>query len=141
MNNRVCGECTKCCEGYLTCTVKGQQLGNGNACHYLGSKCTIYEERPEHPCKTYKCEWLADLQFPEWMKPSLSKVIINKIKHNNVEFYSLIDAGTTLDIKFLNWMIHWALNNDKNLFYKIEGGFENRIGSKEFLNADLTIKL
>jgi argonaute-like protein implicated in RNA metabolism and viral defense len=71
------------------------------------------------------------MQFPEWMKPDLVNVIINQVRYKDINYYALIESGSPLDVKVLSWMIQWALNNNQNLMYYIEGGV-NRIGSKEF---------
>jgi hypothetical protein len=70
------------------------------------------------------------------MKPDLANVIINKVSHNNVSYYVLVEAGSKLDSSVLSWMIQWALNTNNNLLYYIDGGI-NRIGSNEFLNLDI----
>jgi hypothetical protein len=72
------------------------------------------------------------MQFPEWMKPDLVNVIINRAKHEDTIYYVLVESGSLLNVKVLSWMIHWALNNNQNLMYYIDGGV-NRIGSKEFM--------
>jgi hypothetical protein len=68
------------------------------------------------------------------MKPDLINVIIIKRKIHNIMYYDVTEAGSVLDSKTLSWLVQWALNNNENLLYKIEGGI-NRIGSKEFLEV------
>jgi len=133
---RACDGCTKCCEGWLQGEAYGHVFNRGRPCFFLNKICSIYDTRPDDPCRTYKCAWLDDMQFPEWMKPDLVNVIINRSKHNDMFYYVLIEAGSILDVKVLNWMIQWALNNNHNLMYYIDGGV-NRIGSKEFMEMPL----
>ena len=131
MNFRPCGDCTICCSGALVGEANGHQFGQGKKCHYLvQEKCTIYNDRPE-TCRKYFCAWSQGI-FPEWMKPDLVNVIINRSTQNGIKYYVLVEAGSLLDVKVLSWMIQWALNNNQNLMYYIDGGL-NRIGSKEFL--------
>jgi len=70
------------------------------------------------------------------MKPDLVNIIITKRQVDNFFYYEIVEAGSTIDSKTLNWLIQWALNTDNNLVYQIEGG-PNRIGSQEFLKAKL----
>ena len=132
MKERSCDGCAKCCEGWLQGEAHGHKFYRGRPCFFLNKTCSIYETRPENPCRSYKCGWLDEMQFPEWMKPDLVNVIINRAENNGIKYYVLIEAGSLLDVKVLNWMIQWALNYNKNLMYYIDGGM-NRIGSKEFL--------
>jgi len=66
------------------------------------------------------------------MKPDLINVIINQARYKDINYYCLIESGSLLNVKVLSWMIQWALNNNQNLMYYIDGGV-NRVGSKEFL--------
>ena len=133
---RSCGTCAKCCEGWLSGEAHGHAFYKGRPCFFLNKTCTIYDTRPVEPCRTYKCGWLDEPHFPEWMKPDLVNVIINRAIFNDVKYYVLIESGSLLDVKVLSWMIQWALNNNQNLVYYVDGGM-NRIGSKEFIEARL----
>ena len=132
MSSRSCDGCTKCCEGWLQGEAFGHNFFRGRPCFFLNKKCTIYENRPHDPCRSYTCGWLDEMHFPEWMKPDLVNVIINRAKHKDTIYYVLIESGSLLNVKVLSWMIQWALNNNQNLMYYIDGGV-NRIGSKDFL--------
>ena len=35
LNSRTCGDCTKCCEGYMSGVVFGKPFYAGNPCHLL----------------------------------------------------------------------------------------------------------
>lgn len=76
---RECNGCTACCEGWLSGEAHGHYFQPGRPCHFkCEGGCSIYEKRPENPCKTFICEWLVNPELPEWMKPSVSKVITMK---------------------------------------------------------------
>ena len=54
---RQCGECTACCEGWVS--AKELDMWAGQACkHRTESGCGIYEDRPQDPCRTFQCGWL-----------------------------------------------------------------------------------
>lgn len=129
MFSRTCGDCTKCCEGWLEGVVHGHKMYRGCNCHFLEGSCKIYEERPENPCKNYNCAWLLEDRFPGWMKPNLSNVIITKRSMRvptedgmkMIEYYDVIEAGSVISSTVLNWLIHWALDNNINLVYELDG--------------------
>ena len=134
-----CGDCTKCCEGWLEGVVHGYKMYRGCSCHFLEKSCSAYESRPENPCKSYNCAWLLEDKFPSWMKPSLSGVIITKLMMkiptnngmNQVEYYNVTETNSKIDSSVLNWLIHWALDSDINLVYELEGKI-HAIGKQEF---------
>lgn len=135
--SRECGECTKCCEGWVIGTVYNYTLSPGQPCQFLGKNCTIYENRPADPCKNFTCQWIKDEEFPAWLKPSLSNVIIlTRIDTYGNLFYVFKEAGSPMRVEILNWIILWAANNNKNIVYNVNGGSFS-FGSREF-NAYFT---
>ena len=69
-SKRECDGCTACCDGELILNIYGKRYA-GRPCQFNnGSGCTIYEDRPHNPCKTFECTWLRDTKyvFPEWLK-------------------------------------------------------------------------
>ena len=136
MTERSCDGCAKCCEGWLQGEAYGHAFYKGRPCFFLNKTCSIYDTRPESPCRKFKCSWLAEDIFPHWMKPDLVNIIITKKKVGNFFYYEIMEAGSTIESKTLNWLVTWALNTNNNILYFIEGG-SNRIGSQEFLKANL----
>ena len=138
---RNCGSCTKCCEGYLSGVAHNKPFFLGNPCHYLaiGEGCTIYAKRPKDPCVNYHCEWLNNSEIPEWLKPDkinaiITKRIIKNTENNTeIEYWDITEAGETMRSNVLTWVIEYALNNNKNLRWQVEGG-NHWVGNKEFNN-------
>jgi hypothetical protein len=132
---RECGTCTKCCEGYLVGEALGHSFSSGKPCHFvaIGTGCTVYSKRPKDPCVEYKCDWLTNLDIPEWLKPNMSNVIIDQRTFENFSYLYMHEAGSVVSSKVLNWFIQYVLNNQLNAVWQIEGG-ENYIGTKEFVN-------
>jgi len=95
--------------------------------------CAIYKDRPEDPCKTYKCEWLVNNKIPYWMKPDKANIIITARKNELFEYLSVEETGSVISAKILNWLILYALSNQINLEYNVEGG-TSRIGEIDFAN-------
>lgn len=132
---RECGTCTRCCEGYLFGEVNNNYFYNGRPCHYVspGTGCTIHEERPEM-CEAFKCGWLSDPRIPEWLKPELSNAMISFTQVEGIPYLSLMEVGAKMDSKVLSWVLLFALENNYNFLYQVEGGL-NTLGTQEFVDA------
>jgi len=133
---RKCGECSKCCEGWVHGQIFGVPFYKGRPCFYLEKGCTIYKQRPENPCRIFKCVWLGEEVMPMWMRPDLIDVIVVKRLREGIEYYKLIEMGKKLDSAVLNWFVMWAISEGKNILYFINDG-SNRIGSEQFLKIDV----
>lgn len=133
MSKRSCGNCTKCCEGWLSGQALGHSFYKGKPCHFLsiGKGCTIYSKRPQDPCVLYKCSWLTDEDIPEWMKPSEINAIVDRRTVDGISYLSVIEAGQVLDSKVLSWLIQYAIQNQLNFCWEINGG-KSWIGTPEF---------
>jgi len=101
----------------------------GQPCHFLEKGCrgcTIYKDRPKDPCKEYTCAWLDDPSLPAWLKPDISNVIITKktfMEDKSGSYYQIIETGKKIDASVLNWIINWALKNQLNIHYQVDGKF------------------
>ena len=71
-----CGGCTACCEGWLR--ADELDMRPGKACkHKAESGCAIYLDRPEDPCRTFKCGWLREPDlFDEDLRPDKCGAIL-----------------------------------------------------------------
>jgi len=132
--DRTCGSCTVCCEGWLNGNIYGYEMYPGRPCHFMGDGCcTIYNDRPETPCKKFYCQWLIDTDIPEWLKPDQSKVLINKNEIAGEMCISLYEAGKEMDIKVLNYFfLEFYHGRIRNLRYQIDGVWHH-LGTKQFL--------
>ena len=135
-NKRVCGNCTACCEGWLEGVAHTKHFYPGRSCHFKGENCcTIYKDRPDEPCKSYKCVWLVDNNVPEWLRPDLSKVIITERDFNGIKFWDMIETGSKVDSSVLNWLfMHYGTGQVQNIMYRVDGGI-NYFGTPEFIKA------
>ena len=121
---RTCGACTKCCQGHLTGSAHGHNFQPGKPCFFVGGEgCSIYAERPETPCQSFKCVWLAEDFMPMWMRPDVAKVIIVRRQFDDGEWLCIHEAGQKLDSAVLSWILIWALNNKENVRYQIDGSW------------------
>jgi len=149
-----CGECTACCSGALAGQAHGHYFFKGRPCFFLKKDgCSIYEDRPENPCVGYKCGYLSEAFFPEWMRPDKCNILatprvhkyLEKVKENDVErdeeryipYMQLLEYGGSASAKSLWWFIEKHLEGIiPNLLIEIEGGY-HRMGSLDFLKAKL----
>ena len=129
---RSCGECAKCCEGWLSGSVYGHPFYPGCPCFYLEKTCSIYKDRPDTPCRSYRCGWLSEDIFPMWMKPSLVNIIITK--EPDKDYWVINQAGDRFDQRALDWLVKWAKSTSSNIEYRVNGEVK-RTGSPEFVNG------
>ena len=100
---RGCGECTACCEGWLS--AEDLDMRPGKACkHRIESGCSIYPERPEVPCKTFRCGWLRDSQvFSEDLRPDkCGAILLSDRPAAGYEVWRLVPVGRHVSAETLN---------------------------------------
>jgi hypothetical protein len=147
-----CGDCTACCSGALSGEAHGHHFYKGRPCFFITKKgCSIYENRPENPCVSFKCGFLSEPFFPEWMRPDLcgilatmrvmkTKVTVTKDgaeteEEKFIPYMQLLEYGQPMTAKALWWFIQKHLTGEiPNLLIDIEGG-QHRMGSLDFLKA------
>lgn len=134
IGRRQCGPCTACCDGWLEAEILGHRMFPGQPCHFRGeSGCTIYEQRPRSPCKTFVCGYLAvQSPFPETFRPDLLKVVIVVIKWRNAPAYILLSAGQDPDEATLTWMREHTAKTGHPFFYQ-QGSERFGFGPSAFL--------
>ena len=113
---RECGQCTKCCEGYLSIdepsygVVVGIIANKRTPCQWLnrgGEKgCFTYDFRPP-VCHEYQCEWKTNLTLPDSMSPHLSNLIITERKKAGVRFYDVVYTGHTIPEESIESLNKW----------------------------------
>ena len=95
----------------------------GVACHFRGDHaCTIYERRPQHPCRDFVCGWLqASSPFPEEWRPDRIGVMVIPMKWRGHTAYVLRSAGRDPDAALIAWMEAFAHRTGAPFFYEIAG--------------------
>jgi SEC-C motif len=103
---RQCGECTACCEGWAEGEIRGHRMFPGQHCHFLQEgACTIYEERPQSPCRNFVCGWLVSgSPFPETWRPDRVGVIIVPMRWRDRPCHVLLSAGQEPSDETVAWM-------------------------------------
>ena len=135
--SRSCGGCTACCEGWLTGEAYGKRFFRGMPCFYKNNNgCSIYEDRPHSPCKTYKCAWLGyPAIFPEWMKPSEAKVLMNFNEHEGHVYLNIFEMDQRMDPRILSWAFtEYLAGRLPNLRWQVDGAWY-LVGHKDFVNS------
>lgn len=131
--SRKCGSCTKCCEGWLSGEVDNEKFYKGVPCKFCvtNSGCGNYNNRPDDPCKTFKCSWLSDDSLPEWAKPELCGAIIYERTIGGMTCGFLVPTGQDVSITTLSWFLIWSLNKYQNAVWYNSFGSEFYLGPKE----------
>jgi len=132
---RTCGECTECCTGTLQGEVRGYKFDKNSPCFFLKeNKCSIYESRPDHPCKNYSCMWLNDISIPDFMRPDISKVVLTKRSVDNFDYIEAEEAARKImSAETLANVINFAVQTKQNLVYRVSGRLR-WFGDPEFIN-------
>jgi hypothetical protein len=120
---RACGECTRCCDGWAEGEIRGHRMHPGTACHFLqAGACSIYEERPQSPCRNFVCGWLmADSPLPEEFRPDRVGVMAVPIRWRSAPAFILVSAGNDPSEALLAWMRAFAERTRVPFFYEQRG--------------------
>jgi Fe-S-cluster containining protein len=135
-NARSCDGCTKCCEGYLSATIYGEDMYRGKPCQFvdLGTGCTIYKKRPEDPCKTFQCVWRAADFVPEEFSPKSQQVLVTEQKINGIPYLSAIPAGKEISTEMLSWFVSYGVGRQLNVEWVVEDR-PYHLGQVDFIHA------
>jgi hypothetical protein len=130
---RECGTCTACCDGWVKGTILGHDMFPGTPCHFRGEQCcTIYERRPEQPCRAFVCGWLEpNSPFPDHFRPNETGVMIVRMQWRDRAAYVLTNAGRDPDEAMLRWMRDFSRATGSPFFYE-ENGERTGFGPREF---------
>lgn len=133
---RSCKDCTKCCDGWLTANIDGQELGPGSPCKFVdcGIGCTIYDNRPEELCATFECSWRASDFVPEKFSPINTGQIVTTQEVNGIPYLLLSYAGKDVSPEMLSWYVTHAVGNQLNAVWSVDDQ-PYLLGSAEFIEA------
>jgi len=117
---RQCGECTACCEGWAEGTIRGHRMQPGTPCHFLErGHCSIYDERPQSPCRNFVCGWLLPgSPFPDTFRPDRVGVIIVPMRWHARPAFVLLSAGCDPSEEMLAWMRAFAQSTGAPFYYQ-----------------------
>ena len=115
-----CGTCTACCDGLLHGNIHGHFMGNGKPCFFLDKGCTIYEDRPEYPCKSFKCLWLEEEFVPDFMKPEIAGCIpmVSQTK-SGIKFLNIVERDTPIPDQVLQYAFRYVEHNEMLVFWSV----------------------
>jgi len=118
---RQCGTCTACCDGWVRITVKGFEAYPGKPCPYsTGTNCSIYDARPEYPCRQFICGWLEkNSPLPEDFRPDKVGVIFVIADWRGIPIYILTPAGRDPNENLLAWVKQLAERTQRPFLYQL----------------------
>jgi len=113
--------------------IEGHEMKPGTPCHFRGDHCcTIYERRPQHPCRNFICGWLQPGgPFPDDWRPDKVGVMVIPMKWRGQEAYVLRSAGRDPDAGVIGWMEVMSTRLKRPFFYEV-GGERFGFGPPEF---------
>mgnify|MGYP000226898381 FL=1 len=120
---RECGTCTACCDGWVRMNIHGHDVFPGKPCPYsTGHSCSIYENRPEYPCRKFVCGWLEkDSPLPEEYRPDKIGVIFVIMEWRGTPIYTLTPAGRDPGEDVLAWAREWSARTQRPFLYQLNG--------------------
>ena len=93
-NFKECGECQKCCEGWVAGDAFGIPFHPHKPCTFLQGKCLVYDFRPQ-VCRKFFCAYSQGL-FPDWMRPDKTNVLISVQDWGKGQYLKVIACGTKI---------------------------------------------
>jgi hypothetical protein len=124
MTGRTCDSCTACCDGWLQIEVRGHAVLRGKPCPFsVEHQCSIYDERPQHPCREFICGWLMPSSpLPEWMRPDKSDMIMlaSNFIWQGWPVDVVVAVGDRPKKKALEWLQKFSREKKRLLIYQIE---------------------
>jgi hypothetical protein len=129
-NFKECGECQKCCEGWVAGTAFGIPFHPYKPCAFLQGKCLVYSFRPD-VCKKFYCAWSQGL-FPDWMRPDKTNVLISVQDWSKGQFLKVIACGSKIEDKVINEVKRFSTEQMCPYIIHDENG-TNLIGPEEFI--------
>jgi len=86
-------------------------MGPGTPCvHCTAQGCAIYDNRPEKPCRTFRCAWLAEGDaVPENMRPNqCGAIVMFDRKWNGWRIIYAVPTGDKIPQETMEWLIAYA---------------------------------
>lgn len=133
---RQCGDCTKCCEGWLLADIAGEKLEPGKACSNVevGVGCKVYKNRPAAICEDFSCYWKANEEVPEEFKPSVVNAIMHIQYIDEIPYLHITPASEDPSAMLVSWLVSHAMAKQINIHWTV-GGKAFWVGHPDFTTA------
>jgi hypothetical protein len=106
---KACGECHRCCEGYLWGSAYGHQFQLNKPCGLLvGGRCIVYPNHPQDPCKTFHCAWKSNAAWPQELRPDHSNVIFLSRHLEHWSYWHGVNCGTWPTPDTIQWAVSYC---------------------------------
>jgi len=107
----------------LKIEVRGHEVCPGKPCPFSADHgCSIYAERPQHPCREFICGWLvASSPLPDWMRPDRSNMIMlaANFAWEGLPVDVIVAVGDRPKKKALDWLMQFCAEQRRCLVYQI----------------------
>jgi len=104
----------------MSAEIRGHRVAAGHPCPYsTASGCSIYEERPEDPCRNFICSWLVEgSPLPDWMRPDqCGAIVLLSMPWHGDHVVSAIPVGKSIPQKTLEWLKAYASKHRRPLIF------------------------
>jgi hypothetical protein len=107
----------------------------GTPCHFvdIGVGCTIYPTRPTTPCRNFQCEWLIDEDVPDFLRPSISGVVMVAKSLEGHQYLFVTATGNAFDENRLSWAIVYGVQKYSNVVWQLQSREILFVGTPEFM--------
>jgi hypothetical protein len=92
----------------------------GTPCDFASDTgCTIYQNRPRHPCQTFSCAWLTRSDIlPKHMKPSrCGAIVLLGRKWHGRDVIRAVPTGKKIPPATLEWLMSYSRKNGVPLLF------------------------
>ena len=126
-----CGDCQKCCEGWVGGEAFGVSFHPHKPCVFLQKKCLVYSFRPD-VCKKFYCAWVQGI-FPDWMRPDLTNVLISVNDWSKGQFLKVIACDQPVSENVMDEIRKFSQSN-KCPYMVHYNGRTDLFGTQEFVD-------
>jgi Fe-S-cluster containining protein len=109
----------------------------GKPCFFLKeNKCSIYEKRPEYPCRNFECLWISDPELvPESFWPKQTDIILyDRFTPNGNSYLAIHITNGKLTAEVLDWAAQLIqFNRRDSIMYEINKEVHYLSADKNFV--------
>ena len=127
-----------CCQGWLEGEAYGHRFFPGQPCRMLGKTgCSIYEQRPYSPCKTFECEWKIRNNIDDDLRPDrIGVIMVGRITEGH-RYIRVIETDKPISEKVYKWADAYNKKWNTNIIVPVLGGirvYSSNTGFKDSIS-------
>jgi hypothetical protein len=141
VNSRSCGDCSFCCDGWLSAGIWGHDMYPGKPCKFKSkdSGCGIYHQRPQL-CKDFLCLYRQDSKVPEHLKPNIIGNVMMNRELNGIPYIEIVEGFNSIDMQLIDWALDMFHKHHIDSFRYFYNGKTNFVSRNEEFTRLMTEK-